>query len=136
MTLNQVAHRVLAVALSAASAGAMLFIGLYQSRIVQRMWCPLNGKGCEAVADAPFARPFGLPDGYIGAVLYAIMLGLLFVPPRERWAWFALLVLGVLAVAANVIGVYDMAKLGSFCTYCLLTTAASPVLLWTLWRLR
>ena len=124
------------MALSAASAGAMLYIGLYQSRIVERMWCPLNGKGCEAVADAPFARPFGLPDGYIGAVLYAIMLGLLFVPTGERWAWPALLVLGVLAVAANVIGVYDMARLGSFCTYCLLTTAASPVLLWALWHRR
>ena len=47
--MNQVAHRELSLALSAVSAGAMLYIGLYQSRIVERMWCPLNGKGCEAV---------------------------------------------------------------------------------------
>jgi uncharacterized membrane protein len=128
--------RTLAIMLSAASTAAMLYIGLYQSRIVERLWCPVNGKGCEAVADAPFARPFGVPDGYLGAVLYAVILALLFVPSGQRWAWVTLLVLGVLAVAANIIGVYDMNRLGSFCTYCLLTTAASPVLLWALWRLR
>lgn len=114
----------------------MLYVGLYQGRLVERLWCPLNGKGCEAVADAPFARPSGVPDGYIGAGLYAIILALLFVPPGQRWAWSALRLLGVLAVAANVLGVYDMSRLGSFCTYCLLTTAASPLLLWALWRLR
>ena len=114
----------------------MLYVGLYQSRIAERLWCPLNGKGCEAVADAPFARPFGVPDGYIGVALYASILVLLLVPSGQRWAGVALLVLGVLAVVANVIGVYDMARLGAFCTYCLLTTAASPLLLWALWRLR
>jgi uncharacterized membrane protein len=128
----------LSILLSAVSAGAMLYVGLYQSRMVERLWCPLNGKGCEAVADAPFARPFGVPDGFVGAVLYGIMLVLvvLVVPSGQRWAWIALVVLGVLAVVANVIGVYDMSRLGSFCTYCVLTTAASPLLLWALWRLR
>ena len=128
--------RMLAIVLSTASAGAMFYIGLYQSRLVERLWCPLNGKGCETVADAPFARPLGVPDGYIGAVLYAIILALLFVSSGHRWASGVLLVLGLLAVAANVIGVYDMSRLGSFCTYCLLTTIASPLLLWALWRWR
>jgi uncharacterized membrane protein len=127
--------RPLALMLSVASAGAMFYVGLYQSQIVERLWCPLNGKGCEAVADASFARPFGVPDGYIAAVLYMVILGLLLVPSRPHWAWMMMVGLGLLAVAANVIGVYDMTRLGSFCTYCLLTTAASPVLLWALWRL-
>jgi uncharacterized membrane protein len=126
----------MAISLSAASAGAMLYVGLYQSRLVERLWCPLNGKGCETVADAPFARPFGVPDGYIGAGLYAVILALLCVRSGQRWASIALLVLGLMAVAANLIGVYDMSRLGSFCTYCLLTTAASPLLLWSLWRLQ
>jgi uncharacterized membrane protein len=125
----------LAMALSTASAGAMFYIGLYQSRVVERLWCPLNGKGCETVADAQFARPFGVPDGYIGAVLYATILALLFVSSGHRWASIVLLVLGLLAVVANVVGAYDMSRLGSFCTYCLLTTAASPLLLWSLWHL-
>ena len=127
--------RALAIILSAVSAAAMLYIGLYQSRVVERLWCPLLEKGCEAVADASFARPLGIPDGYIGATLYALILALLLVQTFQRGASVALL-LGVLAVVANVIGVYDMARLGAFCTYCVLTTAASPVLLWTLWRVR
>jgi uncharacterized membrane protein len=128
--------RPVAIALSAASAGAMFYIGLYQSRIVEVMWCPLNGRGCQLVADAPFARPFGVPDGYLGALLYGLMLALLFGPTRERATHVVLVALGVLAVVANVIGVYDMARLGAFCTYCLLTTLASPVLLWAVWHLR
>ena len=127
--------RALAIILSAVSAAAMLYIGLYQSRVVERLWCPLLEKGCEAVADASFARPLGIPDGYIGATLYALILALLLVQTFQRGASVALL-LGVLAVVANVIGVYDMARLGAFCTYCVLTTAASPVLLWALWHSR
>jgi hypothetical protein len=29
--------------------------------------CPVLKHGCEAVADAPFALPFGIPDGFIAA---------------------------------------------------------------------
>jgi len=128
--------RALAMLLSTASAVAMFYIGLYQTRVVEGMWCPLNGQGCEIVADAPFARPFGVPDGYIGAALYAIMLALVVAAPGQRWAWVTLMALGALAVVANVIGVYDMSRLGAFCTYCVLTTIASPLLLWALWRSR
>ena len=51
----------------------MLYVGLYQSRFVGHLICPVFAEGCEGVAAAPFARPFGIPDGYIGAVLYAVM---------------------------------------------------------------
>ena len=127
--------RMAGVGLAAASAAAMFYIGLYQSRVVERLWCPLLG-GCEAVADAPFARPYGIPDGYIATALYVLIIGLFFVPAGQRWVRVALLALGVLAVCANVKGVYDMAQLGAFCTYCVMTTTASPVLLWIIWRLQ
>jgi len=128
--------RALAIALAAASAVSMLYIGLYQSRFVERLWCPLLGDGCRAVADAPFAHPYGIPDGHIGAALYGIILALLLVPSRHRWAWVALMVLGVLATYANVKGVYDMVTLGAFCTYCVFATATAPLLLWLIWRVR
>ena len=130
-----VIERVAALALTVASTAAMLYIGLYQSRVVEGLWCPLLGHGCEMVADAPFARPHGIPDGYIGAALYGTILLLLLVPSGQRWAWLALMVLGALAAYANVKGVFDMARLGAFCTYCVFTTVASPVLLWMIWRL-
>jgi uncharacterized membrane protein len=103
-------YRYLAFAVATASAAAMLYVGLYQSRLVGRLICPIFGEGCEGVADAPFARPFGIPDGYIGAVLYVVIIALLLAPPG-RWDWIALLVLSGAATLANVLGVRDLWRL-------------------------
>jgi uncharacterized membrane protein len=73
-------YRYIAFAVAAASAAAMLYVGLYQSRLVGRLICPFFSEGCEGVANAPFARPFGIPDGYIGAVLYVVIVVLLLAP--------------------------------------------------------
>jgi uncharacterized membrane protein len=127
------AFRYMAFTVAAASASAMFYVGLYQSRLVGRLICPFLGEQCEGVADAPFARPFGIPDGYIGAVLYIVILGLLLAPP-VRWVWIALLVLAVVATAANVLGLRDMMNFGGYCFYCLTTAALSPVLLWAVWN--
>ena len=122
--------------IAAASMGAMLYVGLYQSRAVRHIWCPVFAKQCEAVADAAFAKPFGIPDGYIAAVLYGLILLLLLGPTSKLWIWVPLLVLASAAMVANFLGVRDMVNLGSFCFYCVLTTVLSPVLVWTIWRLR
>ena len=132
-----ISYRLVAIGVTAASAAAMLYVGLYQSRFVGRLLCPIFAEGCEGVADAPFARPFGIPDGYIGDVVYVvILLLLLLLAPAERWVWIALLALSILATLANILGVRDMVNLGSFCFYCLMTTLLSPVLLWAVWQLR
>jgi uncharacterized membrane protein len=127
-------YRYIAFAVAAASAAAMLYVGLYQSRLVGRLICPFFGEGCEGVANAQFARPFGIPDGYIGAVLYIIIIALLFVSPH-RWVWIVLLVLSGAATLANVLGVRDMMIFGGYCFYCLSTAILSPVLLWSVWKL-
>lgn len=131
-----VLERGTALVLAVASAGAMLSVGLYRSRVVDGRWCPLLGDGCEIVADAPFAHPHGIPDGFIGAALYGLIIALLLIPAGPSWTWVTLLVLGVLATYANINGVVDMAKLGAYCTYCMFTTVASPLLVWMIWRLR
>ena len=128
--------RALAFVLAASSALAMFYVGLYQSRAVQHLWCPVFGKGCQAVADAPFARPFGIPDGYIAAVLYGVVFLLLLGPVQKLWIGVPLLILTGLATLANAVGVCDMARLGQFCFYCMFSTVASPVLFWAVWRLR
>jgi uncharacterized membrane protein len=127
--------RVIGFGIAGVSAAAMLYVGLYQSRFVDRLICPIFKDGCEGVADAPFARPFGIPDGYIGAALYALIAVLLLAPPA-RWVWIMLLVLSVIATLANIVGVRDMMNFGNFCFYCVLTTLLSPVLLWAVWELR
>lgn len=126
--------RYIGFAVAAVSAAAMFYVGLYQSRLVGHLICPLLGQQCEGVADAPFARPLGIPDGYIGAVLYIVIFGLLLAPPL-RWVWLALLVLAVVATVANVLGLRDMMRFGGYCFYCLTTAALSPVLLYSIWRL-
>ena len=129
-------HRVWAVALALASLCAMLYVGLYQSRAIRHIWCPVFSRGCETVADAAFAKPFGIPDGYIAAVLYGLIFLLLLGPTAKLWIWMPLLSLAALATLANFFGVRDMMNLGSFCFYCMLTTVLSPVLLWEIWQLR
>lgn len=131
-----ISARVLAIGLTAASGAAMLYVGLYQVRAVKTLICPLFG-GCEAVADAPFARPFGVPDGFIALALYAVILALLLAPlPRTGWLSGTLLALAALAALGNALGVWDMMRLGAFCFYCLLTTVLSPFLLWAIWASR
>jgi uncharacterized membrane protein len=128
--------RLWAVALSLVSIGAMLYVGLYQSRAVRHIWCPAFAKGCEVVANASFAKPFGVPDGYLATALYTVIALLLIAPAGKPWTWMPLFVLACAATLANFLGVRDMVNLGSFCFYCILTTVLSPVLLWEIWRLR
>jgi uncharacterized membrane protein len=118
------------IALSAVSALAMLYVGAYQIRAIQHMSCPLLKHSCEAVADAPFARPFGIPDGFLAASIYGLLILLAILGPQMIWTRYAIRTLAILAVLANALGVFDMARLGAYCFYCLLTTALSPVLLW------
>lgn len=122
--------RTVLLAISVISAGAMLYVGLYQVRAVEHLKCPLLGHGCEAVADAAFARPFGIPDGFIGAGLYALLVAVVLLNPQAAWLRYSIRGLAVLAGVANLLGVIDMARLGAFCFYCLLTTGLSPVLVW------
>ncbi|MFY9909442.1 MAG: vitamin K epoxide reductase family protein [Candidatus Sulfotelmatobacter sp.] len=136
LNLLHASHRVWATGLAVASLGAMLYVGLYQSRAIRHIWCPVFSRGCEAVADAAFAKPFGIPDGYIAAVLYGIILLLLMASTTKLWIWIPLLVLAGVATLANFLGVRDMVNVGSFCFYCMLTTVLSPVLLWEIWQLR
>ncbi len=129
-------YRLIAFGVAAVSAVAMCYVGLYQSRVVTRLICPVFGEGCEGVADAPFARAFGVPDGFIGAGLYVAIALLLFAPTENFWVWILLLALCILATLANILGVRDMANFGSFCFYCVATALLSPVLLWSVSKLR
>jgi uncharacterized membrane protein len=122
--------RIALLVMSAVSAAAMLYVGAYQTRLVEHMSCPLLKHGCEAVADAPFARPFGIPDGLIAAVLYALLILVALLGTDAAWMRYAVRGLSILAALANILGVFDMSRLGAWCFYCLLTTFLSPLLVW------
>src|SRR5262249_14592388 len=121
--------------ISSASALAMLYVGAYQVRAVQHLKCPLLGRGCEAVADAPFARPFGIPDGFLAAALYGFLIVLAAVNPEVGRLRYVLRGLAVLAALTNILGVFDMSRFGAYCFYCLLTAALTPLLVWAAFAL-
>ena len=126
--------RGLLIGISAASALAMLYVGAYQIRVVDHLKCPIYGGGCEAVADATFARPFGIPDGFIGAAMYALLIVLASTGSHSTWIQYSIRGVAIFATLANLIGVVDMSRLGAFCFYCLLTTVLSPFLVWLAFR--
>src|SRR5258708_19615951 len=110
------------IALSAVSALAMLYVGAYQVRAVEHMSCPLLGHGCEAVANAPFARPFGIPDGFLAGGMYALLIVLALFNSRNPWIRHSIRSVALLASAANGLGVVDMPPFRSYCSSSLPTT--------------
>ena len=101
----------------------MAYVGAYQVRQVGHLACPAFGQGCEAVADAPFAHPYGVPDGFLGAGLYLLVLGSLGL--KTQWAPNVTAALVAIVVLSNVQGIIDMARLGQWCFWCLTTAALS-----------
>ena len=122
--------RIGVLTISAASALGMLYVGLYQIRAIEQLRCPLLGHGCEAVADAPFARPFGVPDGFVAMGMYFVLALLSLFNPQIAWTRHSIRGLALLATMANVLGVIDMSRFGAYCFYCLLTTVLAPPLVW------
>lgn len=118
------------IVISGASALAMLYVGAYQIRAVEHISCPLLKHGCEAVADAPFARPFGIPDGLLAAGMYGLLIVLALVGPQFTWVGYSIRALAIFAMLANILGVFDMTRFGAYCFYCLLTTVLSPAVVW------
>ena len=84
----------------------------------------------RTVADAPFARPFGIPDGFIAAGMYGVLIVLAFFNPQTAWIRYSIRGVALLAALANGLGVIDMARFGAYCSYCLLTTLLAPLLVW------
>ena len=115
------------VTLAGISGLAMLYVGLFQIGWVPRLACPGFGSGCESVALAPFAWPFGVADGLLGAAFCGLLCALAMIRRREAAA--ALIGLSAAWVILNLLGLAEMQKLGAFCFWCTLAAALSiPVL--------
>src|SRR3954447_16910119 len=91
------------IAIAAVSLFAMLYVGAYQIRAVEHLSCPILKKGCEAVADAPFARPFGIPDGFLAAGMYGLVIFLSLFTPGASLR-YSVRALAIIAAAANGMG--------------------------------
>ncbi len=59
-----------------------------------------------------------------------LLIGAALLNPQVPWVKYSVRGAAVLAGAANILGVIDMARFGAYCFYCLLTTALTPFLVW------
>jgi uncharacterized membrane protein len=108
--------RIALVACATASALAMLYVGFFQIGWLSHLACPGFGSGCESVALASFANPLGLADGLLGAALCGLIAAVAQLKGKEAAA--TLVVLAFANLFANVVGLFDMRKLGAFCLWC------------------
>jgi uncharacterized membrane protein len=115
--------RIALVACATVSALAMLYVGFYQIGWLSHLACPGFGSGCESVALASFAHPLGLADGLLGAALCGLITAVAQLKGKEATA--ALLLLAFANLFANVVGFFDMHKLGAFCLWCTLSAVLS-----------
>ena len=91
-------------------------------------WRASRRSGCSAFL--ALARPFGLPDGFIAAGLYCLLIGLALLGPQISWVRYSIRAVALVAGLANILGAVDMARFGAYCFYCLLTTVLTPFLVW------
>lgn len=108
--------RIALVACAAASALAMLYVGLFQIGWLSRLACPGFGSGCESVALSRFSYPLGFADGLLAAALCGLIAALAQVRGRE--AAIATAALAFVNLIANLIGMLEMQKLGAYCLWC------------------
>ncbi|MFL5450719.1 MAG: vitamin K epoxide reductase family protein, partial [Myxococcales bacterium] len=96
---------------------------LFQIRWLGGLACPAFGSGCESVALAPFANPFGVADGLLGAAWCGLICALAQVPRREAAA--LVVALACMWLLVNAVGVLQMQQFGAFCFWCILTAVLS-----------
>ena len=104
--------RIALVACSAASALAMLYVGLFQVRWLGHLACPAFGAGCESVALARFSWPLGFADGLLLAALAGLVCAL--AQARAKEAAPALVGLAFAQVLAYLVLLFPMQRLHAY----------------------
>lgn len=87
--------------------------------------------GCNAVAQSPYSRLFGIPYGIYGTAFYAFVFicSAVVIAHPKRIAYFALYLLGVFGFLASMLFVLIQAILiKEFCVYCLISAALATLI--------
>ena len=134
------------------------YMALYQWGLIDSAWDPIFGDGTEKVLDSDVSekmrRVMGMPDAALGAIAYLgdLVFGLAGSTRRWQYRPWMVIVFGVdvipLGVVSAVLVFLQGARVGSWCTLCLVTAGISLVLvvmaydevwaclryLWRVWR--
>lgn len=87
--------------------------------------------GCEAVAQSPYSKLFGVPLGVYGTLFYtlAFSVGLLFLVSQHRRLYTAMYLIGVSGFLLSMVFVLIQALLiKSFCIYCVLSAVLATLI--------
>lgn len=131
-------HRVVASLLASTACLVAIYLGLYQLRVVDRVWDPVFGAQSMKVLDSGVSKTLqhwiGVPDAFAGAVAYLAEVVLALAGGKERWKqqrWLVILY-GLNAVTLALVGavlvILQGTVIGAWCAPCLLTALLS----WTI----
>ena len=98
----------------------------------QPLWCPVID-GCNAVANSPYSRVFGVPMAYFGFIYYLYMFALaarLAFEPLSRGVRLRAVLYAGMGAASSVYFMYlQLGFISEVCSYCLISAALSFLLL-------
>ena len=98
----------------------------------QPLWCPVID-GCNAVANSPYSRVFGVPMAYFGFIYYMYMFALAarlaFDPFSPSLRFRAVLYSGMGAASSAYFMYLQLGFIRAVCSYCLISAATSVLLL-------
>lgn len=127
------ARRLAIAGLSFAGIAEALYMLAYHEGLLDSLWCPFFGEGCEIVGRSKHAKHFGVPNAAVGAVAYAGMAALALWAgnrPDRRWQPTLLSAIAATAAAASAFLIYKQAvKVRAWCFWCLSTAAINGVIL-------
>jgi uncharacterized membrane protein len=127
------ARRLAVAGLSFAGIAEALYMLAYDEGLLDTLWCPFFGKGCEIVGRSKHAKHLGVPNAAVGAVAYAGMAALaLWAGDKRdrRWQPVALSAMSATATAASAFLIYEQAtKVYAWCFWCLSTAAINALIL-------
>jgi uncharacterized membrane protein len=126
-------RRLAIAALSFAGIAEALYMLAYDEGLLDSLWCPFFGEGCEIVGRSQHAKHFGVPNAAVGAVAYAGMAALALWAgdkPRRRWQPALLSAVAGTAAATSAFLIYEQgAKVRAWCFWCLNSAAINAAIL-------
>jgi uncharacterized membrane protein len=135
LSLGERRARLGVAVLSVVGVADSLYMLSHTSGLVESLFCPFFGKGCDIVGESEHAKHLGIPNSVVGAVGYAVMGSLALwagdkPPERRPWQPLGLAAASTAAFAASAVLTWKQAALvKAWCFWCLSSAAINLAIL-------
>jgi uncharacterized membrane protein len=112
-----------------------LYLGLYQLRLITRVWEPFFGSGSVKVLNSPLSKALPVPDAILGAFSYLLDAVSGIIGKTRRWRtmpWIVILfgiAVGPLGFVSVFLVIAQPVFVNAWCTLCLVTAVISVVMI-------